>query len=72
MVIRDRSRANHFIRSAKARKKHPLYILKTPFGLAEVWTVDGSAIIVPGWRRSAIVVDWATAVHHIRKHLPRR
>lgn len=69
MVIRERWRVDAFHRSAKAMAKTPAMVIRLPGGLADVWPYDGKALILPGWRRSAILVDWPQAMRYVRRRL---
>ena len=67
MVLRKRWQLDNMRRSCRAMVKHPSMIVKWGRGLAEVWCLDGKAVIFPG-NGGCLVVDWYQFMRFIRRH----
>lgn len=67
MRLRKRWQTDHMRRSCRAIAKHPSLIVRLLGGLAEVWCLDGKAVIFPATGR-CLVVDWFMFMRFARRH----
>lgn len=70
MIVRDKERADRFIRSAKAGQFGSI-IVYLPYmkQLVTAYFYDGKALVVPSReRRGVLVVDWSLFMRFVRRH----
>jgi hypothetical protein len=69
MIIRNRDRIKRTILSIKAQKHSTgCFIIRRPRGgLAEVFSLDGKAVVRPG-SGGLLIVEWAAWLRFIRRH----
>ncbi len=72
MVIKDKSRKERILRSAKGCRRDPAMIvyLGPSLGLASVYIMDGRAVVRPAAEGASLLVcDWSKWMRFYRRHL---
>ena len=67
MRLKERWQIDGMRRSCRAMVKHPSLIVRWYGCLAEVWCLDGKAVVFPATGR-ALVVDWFAFMRYARRH----
>jgi hypothetical protein len=66
-AMRERWQIDGMRRSCRAAVKHPSLIVRWYGCLAEVWALDGKAVVFPA-TGGVLVVDWFAFMRYARRH----